>query len=118
MTKFLAILTGAAGDIERESITDEQSAAFIESWGAWARSLGPALVDPGRPLFTKVRLTADGARPFEDAKTAYAIVEAPSHDEAVELFRTHPHLGLLRGNSIEVIECPAPPVEKAASGSP
>ncbi len=109
MTRFLAIFTGAATNEERESITDEQSAAFIESWGAWASSLGPALVDPGTPLFTKVRLTADGADPFEDAKTAYAIVEAPSHAEAAGLFSTHPHLSLLRGNSIEVIECPAPP---------
>lgn len=109
MAKFLAIFIGTATDEERESITDEQSAAFLESWGAWASALGRALIDPGSPLFRKVRLTADSAEPFEDSKTAYAIAEAASHNEAVELFRTHPHLGLLPGNSIEVIECPAAP---------
>lgn len=40
---------------------------------------------------------------------AYAIVEADSHDAAVELFRGHPHLALLPGNSIEVLECPPVP---------
>ena len=109
MATFLAIFTGAATDEERERLTDEQSAVFVEQWGAWAGSLGPALVDPGAPLFTKVRLTAEGAAPFEDAKTAYAVVEAPSHDAAVGLFTTHPHLALHPGNAIEVIECPAPP---------
>jgi hypothetical protein len=47
--------------------------------------------------------------PFEDSKTAYAIVNAASHDQAVQLFAAHPHLGLLQGNSIEILECPAPP---------
>lgn len=109
MAKYLAIFIGTATAEERESITDEQSAAFVKSWGAWASALGPALIDPGSPLFQKVRLTADSAEPFEDSKTAYAIVEAASHKEAVEFFSTHPHLSLLQGNSIEVIECPAPP---------
>jgi hypothetical protein len=36
-------------------------------------------------------------------------VEADSHDEAVRIFSGHPHLELLRGNSIEVIECPSVP---------
>lgn len=109
MVKFLAIFTGAATDEERESITPEQSAAFIEAWGAWASVLGSALIDPGSPLFRKVRPTADGAEPFEDTKTAYALIEASTHEQAVELLSAHPHLGLLHGNSIEVIECPAPP---------
>lgn len=109
MAKFLAIFLGAATDEERDGITDQQSADFVESWARWAGELGPALIDPGSPLFRKVRLTVAGAEPFEDGKTGYAIVEAASHDEAVQLFSSHPHLRLLRGNSIEVIECPAPP---------
>ncbi|HUR76039.1 MAG TPA: hypothetical protein VMZ00_17275 [Sporichthya sp.] len=46
---------------------------------------------------------------FTDAKVGYAIVDAESHDAAVEMFSDHPHLGLIAGNSIEVLECPAIP---------
>ena len=109
MGKFLAIFNGAATDEARESITPEASSALVERWGIWAGALGDTLIDPGSPLYRKVRLTADAAVPFEDSKIAYAIVEATSHDQAVEMFATHPHLDLIPGNSIEVIECPAPP---------
>jgi hypothetical protein len=109
MGKFLAIFNGAATAEDRESITPEDSSAFVERWGSWAGALGDRLVDPGSPLYRKVRLTAAAAVPFEDAKIAYAVVEATSQDQAVQMFATHPHLDLMSGNSIEIIECPAPP---------
>lgn len=109
MGKYLAIFTGAATGEARASITAEESRAFVARWGAWAGELSRALVDPGAPLYRKIRLTADAAVPVEDSKTAYVIVEADSLDQAVEMFTTHPHLGLAAGNAIEVIECPAPP---------
>jgi len=109
MAEFLAILNGAATDEARESITPADSSAFVERWNLWAGELGDALVDPGSPLYRKVRLTAGAAEQFEDSKVAYALVDADSHDQAVEMFATHPHLELIPGNSIEIIECPAPP---------
>ncbi len=109
MGKYVAIFNGAATEETREKITPEDSSAFIARWGAWATGLGEALLDPGAPLYRKIRLTADAATPFEDSKTGYAIVDAASHEQAVEMFATHPHLELLPGNSIEIIECPAPP---------
>ncbi|WP_156738661.1 YciI family protein [Occultella aeris] len=111
MGKYLAIFNGAATREAREKITPEESDAFLARWGAWASGLGAALLDPGAPLYRKVRLTVDAAEPFEDSRTAYAIIDAASHDQAVEMFASHPHLGLAPGNSIEVIECPEPPTE-------
>ena len=109
MGRYLAIFIGAAADGARQNLTAEDSSAFVERWATWAGSAGDALVDPGAPLYRKVRLDADTAVAFEDAKIAYAIVEAASHDQAVQMFATHPHLDLAPGNSIEIIECPAPP---------
>jgi hypothetical protein len=109
MSKYLAILTGAATDEARPNITQEDSSALIARWEPWATELGEALVDPGAPLYRKVRVTADAATPFQDSKTGYAIVDAESHERAVATFANHPHLGLGPGNSIEVIECPAAP---------
>lgn len=77
--------------------------------GIVARSHQHALVDPGAPLYRKKRLTAHGVEDFTDSRTGYAIVEAATHDEAVQIFAEHPHLLLHSGNSIEVLECPAAP---------
>ncbi|MFI7689702.1 hypothetical protein ACIBQ6_11555 [Nonomuraea sp. NPDC049655] len=54
---------------------------------------------------------ADNAdkKDFTDAKTAYAIVEADTHEDAAQLFSDHPHIALMPGNSIEVLECPPIP---------
>ena len=109
MGKYLAIFNGAAPDETRENITPEDSSAFVAGWGSWATDLGEALVDPGAPLYREIRLTADAATPFEDSKTGYAPVDAASQEQAVMMFASHPHLGLIPGNSIEIIECPAPP---------
>jgi len=109
MSRFLAIFHGGATDEERDSVTPEDRSTFLARWSAWANTVGDNLVDPGAPLYHKVRITAGGAEQFEDAKVAYAIINAGSHDQAVEMFSTHPHLSLASGNSIEVIECPAPP---------
>ncbi|MGC4813068.1 hypothetical protein ACLQ29_21295 [Micromonospora sp. DT228] len=61
-----------------------------------------------RPGGSRSLVTALGVEDFTDALIAYTIVEAGSHDEAVQIFSGHPHLGLVAGNSIAVLECPPP----------
>ncbi len=109
MGRYLAIFNGAATPEQRRELSPQESQAFLERWAAWAGRVGAALADPGAPLYRKIRLTSAGAQPFEDSRTGYAIVEAPSHEAAVQLFADHPHLDLIEGNSIEVFECPEPP---------
>ena len=109
MGKFLAILHGAADDESKNELSAEQQGEFMRAWGAWAQANQDALVDPGAPLFMKKVVTSQGIKDFTDTKVGYTIVEARSHDEAVRIFSEHPHLGLLRGNSIEVLECPPVP---------
>lgn len=109
MARFLAIYHGAADASDKAALTDEQQSLFLDAWASWAQAHREALVDPGAPLYRKKRVTSDGADDFVDSKTGYAIVEAGSHDAAVAIFAEHPHLRLASGNSIEVLECPAPP---------
>lgn len=109
MSKFLAILVGAAEESDKAQLSQEQQIEFMTAWGVWAQKNESALVDPGSPLFRKKRLSRQGIEDFEDGKVAYAVVEADSHEAAVELFSDHPHLGLSAGNSIEVLECPPIP---------
>jgi hypothetical protein len=81
----------------------------MQAWASWAQAHQQALVDPGAPLYVKKRVTTEGVEDFTDSKTGYAIVEASSHKEAVRMFSQHPHLGLIRGNTIDVLECPPVP---------
>lgn len=109
MGKFLAIFHGAADDESKDELGSEQQGEFMRAWGAWAQANQDALVDPGAPLFMKKMVTSQGVEDYTDTKVAYAIVETGSHDEAVRIFSEHPHLALLHGNSIEVLECPSVP---------
>ena len=109
MTRFLAIYNGVAEESEKGKISGQQQSEFMNAWASWAKAHEQALVDPGAPLFMKKVVTADGVENFTDSKTGYAIVEADTHDEAVRIFSHHPHLRLIRENSIEVLECPPVP---------
>lgn len=109
MGRFLAIFHGAADETGKAGITEQQQIEFMAAWASWARANERALVDPGAPLNAKKLVTAQGVKDFTDTMTGYTIVEADSHDEAVDIFAGHPHLALFGGNSIAVLECPPPP---------
>ena len=118
MGTYLGIFNGAASEEQKQAISPEQQQAFMEAWSAWARTQEGALVDLGAPLFRKRVVTSDCDAEFADAGTAYAVVKADSHDAAVAIFAAHPHLTLDPGNSIEVIQCPAPPAWPGANPRP
>ncbi|MGN9766517.1 hypothetical protein ACTMS2_15315 [Micromonospora sp. SD12] len=109
MGRFLALFNGAADEVSRAELTEQQQTEFIHAWASWAQANEKALIDPGAPLNAKRLVTAQGVEDFTDAMTGYTIVEADSHDEAVQIFSGHPHLRLSAGNSIAVLECPPPP---------
>lgn len=109
MGKFLAILLGAADELDEAQISQERQMEFMTAWGEWAQKAGSNLVDPGHPLYRKKRVSAEGVVDFEDDRVSYCIVEADTHEAAVELLADHPHLGLHPGNAIEVLECPPVP---------
>ncbi|MEU7946443.1 hypothetical protein AB0C50_17340 [Micromonospora taraxaci] len=109
MGRFLALFHGAADEAGKTDLTEQQQTEFINAWASWAQANEKAIVDPGAPLNAKKLVTAQGVEDVTDSLTGYTIVEAGSHDEAVQIFSGHPHLGLFVGNSIAVLECPPPP---------
>jgi hypothetical protein len=106
MGKFLAIFNGAADEASKAELTEQERTAFLNAWASWAQANQRAIVDPGAPLNAKRLVTAQGVEEYTDAMTGYTIIEAGSHDEAVQIFAGHPHLKLFAGNSIAVLECP------------
>lgn len=109
MGRFLAIYHGAADERGKNALSEQQQAELMSAWTQWANTYQQSLVDPGAPLYRKKRVTTQGVEDFTDSKTGYAIVDADTHEDAVQIFAEHPHLQLLEGNAIEVLECPPAP---------
>jgi hypothetical protein len=105
MSRFLAIYNGAADEQSRNELSGAQQGKFMQAWAAWAEANEHALIDPGSPLLMSKVVTSQGVEDFTDTKVGYAIVQADSHDEAVQIFSEHPHLSLIPGKFIEVLEC-------------
>ncbi len=104
--KYLALYVGAADPEEKASLSEERINALMADWARWMAENEAAIVDPGAPLGATLRVQTSGIAPTRNMLVGYAIVEADSHDAAAALFAGHPHLQLLPGNSIEVMECP------------
>jgi hypothetical protein len=109
MARYLAIFIGAASATQKPAISPEQSQGFMAAWAAWARRHAAAIVDPGTPLAATKRVDVDGIADISNACTAFMIVEAGDHEAAALLFADHPHVALLPGNAVEVMECPPLP---------
>jgi len=113
MNKYLAIFIGAASEGQKQEISQDQGQdqgkAFMEAWSAWAQKHGSAIADPGAPLAKTKRVDGAGISSVQNKLTAFMIVQAASHEEAAKVFSDHPHVSLLPGNAVEVIECPPLP---------
>lgn len=105
MNKYLAICIAVASDSQKQEISQDQGTKFIEAWSAWAQNYSGAIVDQGAPLAKTKRVDGAGISNAQNKLTAFMIVQADSHEEAAQIFRNHPHVALLPGNAVEVIEC-------------
>ncbi|HSX36849.1 MAG TPA: hypothetical protein VLG13_01880 [Patescibacteria group bacterium] len=66
--------------------TDEQKAAVMAAWDAWAKQAGDNLVDMGNPTSNSTAVTKDGAAGAVTGNpvTGYSVVKADSMDDAVK----------------------------------
>jgi hypothetical protein len=72
--------------------TPEQAQAGLQRWIEWAARLGPALLDPGKPLGNALRVTPSGVTRSDTTVIGMSIVEAESRDEALRMVEGHHHL--------------------------
>jgi len=82
----------------------EEMQKGMEPWMAWAEKCGDGLVDMGAPLANGQKVTESGARPSDRDVVGYSILQAESMNAAVEMLKSHPHLGWAEGCEIEVHE--------------
>ena len=83
-------------------------------WIDWAKKIGPALVDPGRPLGKAVKVTTQGMSPTDSEIIGMSILQANSRDEVLEMVKDHHHLHWAEDCDIVVLEeMPIPEMESS-----
>ena len=72
--------------------TPEQAQAGLQQWVGWAEKIGPALVDPGKPLGNGLRVTPAGVTRSDTDVIGMSILQAESREESVQMVEGHHHL--------------------------
>jgi hypothetical protein len=77
----------------------------MKVWKDWMDENKSSIVEMGAPLGKTKTVTADGISDTKNEVCGYTVVEAPSHKAAAEIFESSPHLTMMQGATIDVIEC-------------
>jgi hypothetical protein len=107
MKKFMVLYMASAADFETamKSSTPEQQKKGMDAWIKWMEKNKKSIVEGGAPLGKTKRVDAKGASNTKNEVGGYSIVQAQSHDAAAKLFgKSHPHLQMMQGGWIEIIE--------------
>src|SRR5262245_59275597 len=102
LTMATYLVTYHGGDEMPDSPEARQQMAA--AFGAWAASVGPAMVDRGAPLAAAKTVSAGHVQDGQTvaAVSGYTLLRADNLDAAVRLVQSHPFLN--RGGSLQVIE--------------
>lgn len=113
MPRFVVLYRAPQEVAERfATATPDEARAGARLWGEWFTRLGPALVDPGRPLGRTMTVTRERVTAGPTEIIGTTVLEAPTMDDALALVRDHHHLRWADSCSITVLEeMPIPEVE-------
>jgi hypothetical protein len=113
MGRYIVLYQAPLGVAERfAQATPEEAMAGVKLWVDWAQKIGPALVDPGKPLGNAVRVTTRGAVSAESNIIGMSILCTESMDEALMMVKDHHHLHWAEDCEIVVLEeMPIPELE-------
>jgi hypothetical protein len=81
----------------------------MTAWGNWMEKHWDRIVEAGSPLGRTLRASASGIAPHENRVVDYVVVEADTHQVAAEMLANYPHVAIMPGDSIEIMEFLAPP---------
>lgn len=84
--------------------TPEEAAKGLQMWVDWAQKLGPALLDPGKPLGNARKVTRAGISKTDSNIIGMSILQAESMEAALEMVKDHHHLHWAPDCEIVVLE--------------
>lgn len=118
MHRFIVLYRAPQSVAERfAQASPEEAQRGVQKWIDWATTLGPALLDPGKPLGNGVTVAPGGTMPSTTDIIGMSIVQADSMADALELVKDHHHLSWAESCEITVLEeLPIPELEAVAPG--
>jgi hypothetical protein len=97
--------------------TPAEAIKGLNLWIDWAKKVGTALIDPGKPLGNAITVTKAGSTKTDSKIIGMSILQASSMDEAHEMVKDHHHLQWADGCEIVVLEeMPIPELEGPPQG--
>jgi hypothetical protein len=107
MKKFMVLYMASSADYEKmmRTSTPELQKKGMGAWMKWMNKHQKSMVDGGAPLGKTKRVDARGASDAKNGVGGYSIVQSRSHDAAAKMFgKDHPHLQMMPGAWIEIVE--------------
>ncbi|MBA3458768.1 MAG: hypothetical protein H0T46_02325 [Deltaproteobacteria bacterium] len=107
MKKFLVLYKASAEAFQQamKDSTPEQQKAGMEAWMKWSQKAGPSLLDMGGPLGKSARVATNGeVSTVVNDLGGYSVMQAESREALAGSLKEHPHLTMMAGSSIEVVE--------------
>ncbi len=93
MTRYIVLYKAPLEVAERFAhATPAEAMKGMKLWEEWFKKIGPALIDPGKPLGNAMRVTKDGITKSDSKIIGMTILQAGSMDEALEMVKDHHHL--------------------------
>ena len=107
MKKYIALYLAPVTVLEQmmKNSTKEDQKKGMKAWTDWMDEHKSSIVQMGAPLGKTKTVTSSGITDTKNEVCGYTVVEADSHQEAAELFESSPHLTMMQGATIDVIEC-------------
>lgn len=105
MGRYIVLYSAPLAVAERfAQATPEEAMKGMKLWVDWAEKMGPALVDPGKPLGAAVKVTKAGVAKTESRIIGMSILQANTMDAALEMVKDHHHLHWAEDCEIVVLE--------------
>ena len=105
MRRYIVLYHAPLSVAERfAQATQEEAMKGMQLWVDWAKKLGPALIDPGKPLGQAVKVTSAGSSTIDSTIIGMSILQANGMDVALAMVKDHHHLHWAPGCEISVLE--------------
>ena len=108
MAKFLAVYTMKPEDLAKframpKSEQDRVDEVWLKQWSEWEERNAAFLPNLGGMVGKTKRTTREGIADATNPFCGYVIVETDTIEQAAELFRDHPHIGVFPGDGVDIM---------------
>jgi hypothetical protein len=101
--KFMILYLAPVAVEEQMNVSPEEMKKGMETWMAWYKKCGKAIIDMGAPLGKGACIDKKGSSKGQTQVTGYSIVQAKDLEAVKTMLKDHPHLMMPKA-SIEALE--------------